>query len=127
MMAKSEDRSATGSVHGNVLVIKIQVEQVRDPETSYALRDEILRLVDSAKPSHIAMDFCRVAFMGSVGLLSLLAVRRRLQGGRIVICNCSESIRRMFEVCQLLSRDPSAAAPFEAADSREEALARLSG
>jgi len=124
-MTENELRYMSGSVHGKVLVVTILVKQIRDPETSYALRDEILLLADPAKTSHVVLDLQRVDFVGSVGLLAFLAVRRHLQGGQIVICNVSDSIRSMFEVCRLVSRDPSATAPFGVDDSVEAALARF--
>ena len=125
-MTKNELRFASGSVHGGVLVITILVERIRDAETSYALRDEILSLIDGATVGHVVFDLRRVTFMGSAGFLAFLAVRRHLEVGRIVFCNISRPVRDMFEVCRLISKDPSMTAVFEADDTLEAALARLS-
>ena len=125
-MTKKERRVASGSLHGNVLVITILVDNIREPATSHALRDEILSLVDRSQLSDIVIDLQHVTFMGSAGFLTFLAVRRRLGVGQIVLCNISRPVRDMFELCRLISRDPSTKADFEAEDTLEAALARLS-
>lgn len=126
-MAESEQLCASGSVHGDVLVITILVEKVHDAETAHALRDEIFSLMDGEKPNHVVIDFQRVTFMGSVGFLVFLALRRRLEAGQIVVCNISRPVHDMFKVCRLISTDPSTTAAFEAEDTLEAALARFSG
>ena len=125
-MNENKPQYVSGSVHNDVLVITILVEKVRDAETAHALRDEISSLMDSAKASHVVIDLQRVTFMGSVGFLVFLALRRRVEVGQIVICNISPPVRDMFELCRLISTDPSIAAAFEAEDSLEAALARFS-
>ena len=125
-MTENELRYLSGSVHDSALVITILVEQIGDPDTSYALRDEILSLFDGAKTSHIVLDLQRVTFICSVGFLAFLSLRRHLDGGQIAICNSSESVRDMFEVFRLASRDPSVTAPFQVEDTLEAALACVS-
>ncbi len=115
---------ASGTVHGDILVINIHVRELRDAQTSYALRDDMLRLVNDAKVDRVVVDLKNVTFMGSIGLLALLAVRRRLQAGQIVICNISDSLQTIFELCRLVGNSPSA--PFQAESSVEAAVARLS-
>ena len=63
-------------------------------------------------------------FVGSIGFLAFLALRRHLENGRIVVCNFSDSIRKIFEICRLIPTDPSAAGPFLVEESLEAALAR---
>ncbi len=121
-MTENEPQYARGSVQGNVLVIEILAKQIRDPDTSYALRDEMVTIFDSAKTDDIVLDFQHVTFVGSIGFLAFLALRRRLTSGRIVICNVSDSIRQVFEICRLTSKDPSVASPFLVEDSLKLAL-----
>ena len=125
-MNESDLRHASGSIQDDVLVITILAKQIRDPKTSCALRDEILALVGSAEMSGLVIDLQRVTFIGSIGLLAFLGVRRHLEAGRIVLCNLADPIRRMFEVCRLVAVDSSMTAPFEVADSLKAALAGLS-
>lgn len=126
-MAENGQPYVIGSVHHKTLVITVLLERISDPETSYALRDEILALVDPKTIRNVVVDLKHVTFVGSIGLLAFLAVRRRLEGGRIVLCNLSDAIRGIFEVSRLLSHSPSVTAPFEAEGDVETALARLSG
>ena len=126
-MTENELSYVSTSVHDKVLVIKILVEQFRDPEIKYAMRDEILSLVDPAKMSQVVLDFQRVSFIGSLGLYIFLALRRHFADGQIVMCNFSDFIRDVFEVCRLVSPDPSVRAPFDVEDSLEAALAKCSG
>jgi anti-anti-sigma regulatory factor len=116
---------ATGSYHGSVLVIEVLVPQLRKPETAYALRDEILELADPAKTSHVVVDLQRVTYIGSVGQLAFLALRRHVDGTPIVFCNISPTVRELLEVCHLVAKPP-ATAPFAAEETRQAALARCS-
>ena len=50
-MTENQQRIASGSFHDNVLVITIREDEIGEPETSHALRDEILSLVDGQKLS----------------------------------------------------------------------------
>ena len=126
-VTENQQRIASGSFHDNVLVITIREDEIGEPETSHALRDEILSLVDGQKLSGIVIDLRHVTFMGSVGFLAFLAVRRRLEVGQIVLCNISRHVRDMLALCRLISNDPSVKADFEAEDTLEAALARFSG
>lgn len=121
-----EQLYASGSVHGEVLVITVLAAEVDDEETSRGLHDEIFSLVDCEEPSHVVIDLRRVTFMGSVGFLMFLALRRRLGAGQIVICNITQPVYDLFEVCRLFSTS-STTGPFEAEESLEAALARFSG
>lgn len=126
-MTENERRIASGSFHDDVLVITILEDKIRQPETSDALRDEILSLVDGPKLRGIVIDLRHVTFMGSSGFLAFLAVRRRSEVGQIVLCNISPPVRDIFGVCRLISEDPSTKADFEVEDTLEAALARFSG
>lgn len=123
-MPADEPKFARGSVHGNVLAIEILTPEIRDDVTAYALRDEMVSLVDRAEPDHVVLDFERVTFVGSIGFLAFLGLRRHQESGRIVVCNFSDSIRGIFELCRLIAKDPSATSPFLVADSLQAALAR---
>jgi anti-anti-sigma factor len=115
---------ATSDVRDDVAVVAIHLDHIRDADTAYALRDRILAVIDEAGTQKVILDLTQVTFLGSVGFLAFLAVRRHLQTGRIVIANCSEPIYRAFEICRLVSRTDQKA-PFEAADSIDEALELL--
>lgn len=116
---------ASGVVHKGILIVTILPEMIQDSEPAYSLRDEITSLVDVAKPTSIVLDLERVRFIGSVGLLAFLGVRRQFGDGRIVLCNVSDSIRKMFAACRLISNDSIKSAPFEVESTVEATLIRL--
>jgi anti-anti-sigma factor len=124
-MPESQPSCSRGAIRGNVLVIEVLLDQVRDPQSSYALRDEILSLMKAGEIDHVVVDLKRVTFLGSVGLLAFLAVRRHLEGGSVVLCNVADGIQAMLQVCLLISKDPARTAPFQLEPSIESALARL--
>lgn len=124
-MPESHPSCSRGTIRGNVLVVDILLEQIRDPESSYALRDEILSLMKAGEIEHVVIDLKGVTFLGSVGLLAFLAVRRQLADGKVLLCNVADGIRTMLEICLLVSKDPGKTAPFQVEPSVEAALARL--
>ena len=126
-MSESQPSCSRGAIRDNVLVVTVLLESIRDPETSYALRDEILSLMDAREIDHVVIDLEQTTFLGSVGLLAFLAVRRQLEGGSIVLCNVAEGIRTMLEICLLVSKDPGKTAAFEVEESVDTALTRLGG
>lgn len=125
-MSEQVSSYVSSTIQQGVLVVAVQVEQVRDHSQAYALRDEIIALLESSKTRDVILDLERLQFMGSVGILAFLGVRRHLDGGRIMLCNLSKNLRGMFQVCRLISSD-SIAAPFEAEDTVGDALMRLTG
>jgi anti-anti-sigma factor len=125
LMSESQPSCSRGAIRGNVLVVDVLTEQIRDPDTSYALRDEILSLMKAGEVDHVVLNLQHVTFLGSVGLLAFLAVRRQLEGGSVVLCNLSQGIEAMLQVCMLISKDPAKTAPFTMEPSVESALAKL--
>lgn len=120
----SAKTSVSGQCSDGVLTVDILVDQIRDPDQSYAVRDQVIALVDQWSPSHMVLDFSQVRFMGSVGMLALLGIRRSLPGGRIVVCNLSDVLRQMLTMCRLISNEALSASPFEVAATKEEAQER---
>ena len=124
-MSESQPSCSRGAIRGNVLVVEILLEQIRDPQTSYTLRDEILSLMKAGEIEHVVIDLQRVTYLGSVGLLAFLAVRRQLDAGAVVLCNVADGIQAMLQVCMLISKKPKSTAPFDIEPSIEAALARF--
>ena len=115
----------SGAVENGVLVITILVDQVRESQPAYQLRDEMTRLIDETKASNVVLDLARVQFIGSVGFLAFLGVRRHLQGGRIVLCNLSDSTRDIFAVCRLIPTETRPEGAFEVEADVAAAVKRL--
>jgi len=112
----------TGDVERGVLVVTILAEQIRDPKTAYDLRDQINVLIDKFRPSDLVLDMGKVTFIGSVGFLAFLGVRRRLENGRIVLCSLSSSTHDVFAICRLIPTEAKGTAPFEVASDKQAAL-----
>jgi len=116
---------AAASLENGNLVVSILEDQIRDATVAYRLRDEINSLIDQQKPANIVLDLAKVKFIGSVGFLAFLGVRRHLGGGRIVLCNVADAVRDVFAVCRLIATGANTSAPFEIANDTAAALAQL--
>lgn len=117
--------TCTGEHAGNFLVVKVLAPQLREAQVAYKLRDEIITLIAEPQPKGVVLDLSNATFIGSVGFLSFLGVRRHLKDGRIILCNLSVPIRDMFAACRLIPSDSSRAAPFETAENVSTALGLL--
>jgi anti-anti-sigma factor len=117
--------SAAGALQNGNLVVTIHEPHLREAATAYRIRDEINAMIDAQKPQNIVLDLTDVKFIGSVGFLAFLGVRRHLGAGRIVLANLSDSTRDIFSICRLIPTTTNQSAPFEVAATVEEALSRL--
>jgi anti-anti-sigma factor len=109
----------------DVLTLKIEVPELRDPELAYAVRDELVDIVGGEEAKHLVFDLTDVTYMGSVGLLALLAVRRMATAKRIVLCNLGPTVRGIIFTSRLASTDTSPGQPFEFTENHAQALAVL--
>ncbi len=118
---------ASGVVQGEVLVATITVERLRDAMEAYALRDELISLLDSSNARSVVIDMGKIHYTGTVLFLAFLGVRWHLGDARIVLCNLSEPVREMFAISRMIpSETPNPKpAPFEVAPTLPDALARL--
>jgi len=115
----------TGEAKDGVLVATLLVEQLREANTAYELRDKLISLIQEARPKDVVIDLQKAKFIGSIGFLAFLGVRRELPNGRIVVCNLWQPVRDMFVVSRLIQTASNPGAPFEVAETKEAALARL--
>lgn len=114
----------TSRVENGVLVLSVEIDQLRDTETSYALRDEIVPLLANPESKDVVVDLRPVEFVNSIGLVALLSVRKHVPG-RVVLCNVSAFVRNLLRLSRLTATDPSQSAPFEVQESVAAALASL--
>lgn len=125
-MSDSGTGYTTSCIRNGVLVLSVEIDQLRDTETSYALRDEIVARLAKSPTGDVVVDLRPVEFVNSIGLAALLALRKHVPG-RIVLCNVSDFVRNLLQLCRLTASDPSQAAPFEIEQDVEAALACLAG
>jgi anti-anti-sigma factor len=114
----------TFSKTAGVLVVTITSSHLRTPETSYAVRDALIEAVTSEGVEDVVLDLNQVTFVGSVGLLGFLALRRLDHVREIVVCNLSSTLKTMFLKCRLINESGSDA-PFGYAETVDAALARI--
>ncbi|MDZ4820450.1 MAG: STAS domain-containing protein [Planctomycetota bacterium] len=107
------------------LVVVVEIEQLRDADLAFELRDLVLDELKKTGAANVVFDLQKVNFIGSVGFLSFLGVRRHLGSGRIILCNLTGPIRQVFALCRLIPTEAGRSAPFEVAGTPEEAIERL--
>jgi anti-anti-sigma factor len=116
------DSTVDCSVRGSTLVATILIKELRDNEAIQRLKDELLAAITLAKPRNVVIDLSHVHFVGSVGFLVFLRARREPDIGRIVLCGLIENVRGAFALCRLIPDAAHTLAPFDVAESTNEAL-----
>ena len=124
-MVTAGERYVIASLQGGVLLATIMREEIRDSTDAYLCRDEMIASIDSSKTKHLVVSLEHFQFLGSVGLVALLGVRRYLGRGRIILCNISEVVREMLLVCRLIPRRETDTAPLEIASTVAVAVESL--
>lgn len=83
---------------GNVLCIRLEGEL--DHHTSGQLRERVEAAIDQNQIRHIVLNLEHLKFMDSSGLGVILGRYKRIknQGGEMVVCAISPSIKRLFEM-----------------------------
>ena len=64
---------------------------------------------------NLLVDLEQVEFIGSIGFLVFVGLRRVLSKGRIVLCCPRAPVQDAFLACRLISAEPGGAAPFDVA------------
>ena len=88
-----------------------------------ALRDELVALVQESGTRHLIIDARNLVFIGSIGFLAFLGLRRQLSG-EIILCGMIEPVRQVFQISKLIPTG-SEERPFGVEETLEAALARL--
>lgn len=110
-----------------ILVLKILPNELRETDVCYATRDQLLATVNSNGTDRVVIDMANTQFVGSVGLLAFLAVRRAIPTARIILCNLNASILDMLVLCRLVSSNESDEAPFQVRATLDDAVTTLQG
>lgn len=111
-------------ISDEVLVLTPQVEQMRDTEICYSIRDGMTDYVKQVDHRRVVIDMQNVNFVSSIGILAFLNLRRAVPNTdeRIIFCNLSDSLTGMFRICKLISENPNDPTPFYSVDTLESAL-----
>lgn len=108
-----------------ILVVTITEPHIRTPQTSHAVRDQLIETVTSENAANVVLDLSHLTFVGSLGLLGFLTLRRTPGVNDIVVCCLSPSIKSMFLACRLISEKEDRVAPFGYAETVAEALSQI--
>src|SRR5262245_25137804 len=109
-----------------ILVIVLNLAEIRGDDTAEALRAQFLQAVEQYGGAKVVLDFAPVSFLTSTAFRPLISLHRKLQEkrGRMVFCNLAPQLAEVFFATRLISATRSAA-PFELAVDVDDALARL--
>ena len=110
------------------LVLTIEVEQVKDFMISEELRYELVHAVKSRQSNRIILDLRNMTFMTSLACVAFIGVRQAMKDveGRVVLCNMTEFIHKVFNAKRLLARSKNSGnVAFESASTLDDALTML--
>jgi len=98
-------------------IIEVFLTGRLDVQTSVIIEKEIHELIQSDPGSHILLNLAEVKYMSSSGIRIFVSTMRILKGSgrKLRLCNLSDSVKKIFEVVELLDM-------FGVFDSEEEAL-----
>ncbi|PQO31784.1 STAS domain-containing protein [Blastopirellula marina] len=108
----------------DVLILTPLVDQMRETDVCYAIRDSMAHYVQTVAHRRVVIDMQMVNFVSSTGILAFLNLRRSVPNPdeRIVFCNLSEDLLGMFRICKMISEDPDNPTPFRSVNSLEMAI-----
>lgn len=112
----------------DVLVLTIEVEQVKDYAVAEELRYELAHAVNSRQATRVVLDLHNMNFITSLACVAFIGVKQTIKDadGRVVLCNMSDFISKVFNAKRLLARSPrSGSVAFESAESLQEAIELL--
>lgn len=110
---------------GENIVITVLETHLRDQERVQRIREALIEAIGSGPFKNAIIDMVRVQFIGSIGFLAFLAVRRVPGIQNVVLCNLSDNLKELFTICKLIPTAGASSAPFMVADSVESALTKL--
>jgi anti-anti-sigma factor len=115
------------SVEENVLVLTIVQQQLEGEESAAALKEELLATVSKYGLTRVVLDLKNTRYVSSIAFWPLLTLRRQLadQNGKLIICGLTGAVEEVFTTTKMVSSSGSMKAPFEMADDRQSAIARI--
>lgn len=114
-MTDSQDPRIAVSITEGIPRIAILQESLKDSSTSYEVRDQIVAALKEHSAKAALLDLTQVKFIGSIGFLAFLGLRRELPDLRLVLCGMTQPIHDAFSICRLIADAPDMVAPFEVA------------
>lgn len=112
----------------DVVVITVELAEVKDYMVAEELRYELVHAVKQAATTDFVLDLRRMTFMTSLACVAFLGLKHGVRevNGRLILCNMTDFIRKVFNAKRLLTPSHSTGSvAFEEADSLSEAIARF--
>ena len=97
--------------------------------TAEELRYELVHAVKSREVTQVVLDLGEMTFITSLACVAFIGVKQAIKDttGRVVLCNMTEFIHKVFRAKRLLTVSPqSGNVAFESAESLQEAIDLLS-
>lgn len=110
-----------------VLVLTIAHTELSDYDVCNELGRELEDAYNKSACVNVAIDLRQVKFITSVGYMPLLGLSGDVGrcGGRMGVCNMSDSVAKVFKTTRLLINPHQHEAPFLAADNLDSAVTAL--
>jgi anti-anti-sigma factor len=121
-MSSLPPSKVSSALHKSTLVLSILESKMRDLATVNEIKDAMVIAVREASPNRVIIDLQHVEFIGSVGFLAFLALRREPGVENITLCGIMPNVREVFLLCKLIPDQTMQKAPFQVADSVELAM-----
>lgn len=121
-------RHITATTEQGVLVLTVDLAEVKDYMIAEELRYELVHAVKRGSTKKFVLDLRNMEFMTSLACVSFIGLKHAVRelDGRLVLCNMTDFIRKIFNAKRLLS--PSATTgnvAFEDAPALADAIKRL--
>jgi anti-anti-sigma factor len=123
----NEYRFITVNREEDALVVTVKLERISDFEIAHELGNEFVAAVREQPAKGVVVDMRKVSFLASVGFGPLITLRSCVKesGGRLLLCNLSEPLKKVLTATRVLINPRSRDALFEYADSVDAAIEML--
>jgi anti-anti-sigma factor len=121
-------RHITATTEQGVTVLAVDLTEVKDFMIAEELRYELLHAVKRASSKKFIIDLRNMTFMTSLAFVAFIGVKHGVRevGGRLILCNMTEFIRKIFNAKRLLSPGAQTGnVAFDEAESLSAAIARI--
>ena len=121
-------RHITATSTQDVLVLTVDLAEVKDYMVAEELRYELVHAVKRAKARKFVLDLRNMTFMTSLACVSFIGLKHGVKDveGRLVLCHMTDFIRKVFNAKRLLTPAANTGnVAFEESETLEEAIQRL--
>ena len=94
-------RHITTRLESDILILTLELEQVKDYVVAEELRYEMMHAAKRFKRKKIVVDLQNMTFMTSLACVAFIGLKAGVRDNhaRIVMCNMSEFIRKVRQAC----------------------------